>query len=228
MTYTTQNTAVAVATGDGFNECLYERANVAVLVRTVGGTFSVPTRMFGQGISDRTCSGWAQRVQSTFLEFDAQAEQMPVVRFGGACSRPYIRNESIGREFFVRAELLAGEELTVDMHNRRVTVDGTMVFGWTGRWFAVKPGDQIRAGASGIGAGFYAEVDVVTVGGLVVKPVFGMGASERAALGRPQVDVARVGAGASERAGSAGRNGVGVGRSPRVASGTAVKKRDYA
>lgn len=227
MTYDKLGTGEAPFAPFGFNECVYTKQNTGVLVRSVSGPFVSPTQLFAEVDSDRIASGWALRLQSTTIEFDASLPLTTVVRFTGECSRPYVRNESSGKEFFVRQELAVGEELVIDMNRHRVTIDGELAFGYTGRWFDVLPGDVLKAGAAGIGPGFTAEVDVLSVGGLITKPAFGMGASERKALGRPQLTVARTGTAAKVNAGSAGRNGVGAGKSPRVASGTAEKKRDY-
>lgn len=211
----------------GFNECLYVRQNVAVMPREASGAMVSPTQRFGRATSARTCTGWAQRIQSTYLEFDAVGDQDVIIRFTGPCTRPYVRNVTRGREFFVRAELGEEDLMIVDMQLKRVTINGQMAFGYTGRWFGAKPGDLIQAGASSIGVGFTAEMWMATVNGLITKQVAGHGASEHAVTGRPQVDVSRVGEGVLERAGAGGRNGVGVGKSPRVAAGVAEKDRGY-
>lgn len=227
MTYDKLGTGEAPFAPFGFNECVYTKQNTAVLVRSASGPFVSPTQLFAEVDSDRVASGWALRLQSTTVVFDASLPLVTTVRFTGECSRPYVENVTQGKQFFVRQELSAGQELTIDMNRHRVTIDDELAFGYTGRWFDVKPGDVLKAGAAGIGPGFTAEIDVATVGGLITKSVFGVGASEHRALGRPQVDVARTGMAEKISAGSAGRNGVGAGKSPRVASGTATKKRDY-
>lgn len=227
MTYDKLGTGEAPFAPFGFNELQYTKTGAAVMAREASGAMVSPTQRFGRAASPRTCSGWAQRIQSTYLEFDSAGLQDVVVRFTGPCSRPYVRNEDAGKEFFVRVELLDGEVLTVDMSARRVTVDGTMVFGYTGRWFQAKPGDLIRAGAASVGAGFSVEMDIFTVGGLITKQLAGHGASDRAASGRPQVDVSRTGAGASEHAGRGGRQGVGAGQLVGSGSGVAEKDRGY-
>ena len=227
MTYDKLGYAEAPLTGVGFNELLYVKANIAVMPRTGSGAMVSPTQRFGKVESARECSGWAQRIQSTYLEFNAAGEQDVVVRFTGPCSRPYVSDVTTGKEFFVRAELLAGEEMIVDMAERRVTLNNQMVFGYTGRWFQVKPGDLIRAGAAGIGEGFSATIEVATVGGLLTKQVAGHGDSVHSVLGRPQVNVARTGIGASEHAGRGGRQGVGAGKLVATVGGDAEKDRGY-
>lgn len=228
MTYEKQNDAILVGHSLGADACTHDESGLATLVRVGAGAAVSPTQRFGRGVSARTGGGAARREQSTYLEYDASGPMDPVVRWSGICHHPYVENVSTGRHFLVRVSLASGEELEVDMARQTVKRDGAMVWGYTGRWFDVKPGDLVRAGAEGIGAGFSAEVDIATVNGLITKPVSGASGSERRALGRPQVDVARAGAATKDSAGSGGRQGVGSGKSPRSASGTATKKRGYA
>jgi hypothetical protein len=199
-----------------------------VLSRVASGTAVSPTQRFGEdAVSGRVGSGSAQRIQSETLEFNAAGAQEPVVRWHGICHHPYVQNVSVGKEFLVRVDVGAGEELEVDMDARTVKLDGQMVWGYTGRWFDVKPGDLIRAGASGIGVGFSVEIDLYDVGGLITKTVAGRGASEHSSLGRPEISTSKVGQGALEAAGRGGRQGVGAGKLVTAAGGDAEKRTGY-
>jgi hypothetical protein len=220
VTYDKLGTGEAPLVGIGFNELAYERTGAAVLTRTGGAAVVLPTQRRNVVISARVGSGSALRVQTSTATFDAAGPQDPLVTFTGICHHPYAENVTEGKSMKVRVDLDTGDELVIDMAHRTVKVNDEMVWGYTGRWFQVTPGDVVRAGAEGIGAGFSAEIVVNTVGGLVTKPEAGVGALDGSALGRPEIAVSRFGGASSPRSGTGSPNGRGRAYSERVASGS--------
>jgi hypothetical protein len=138
------------------------------------------------------------------------------------CHHPYVENVNEGREILVRVDMIVDDELVIDMHAKTVKLNGEMVWGYTGRWFAVEGSDVIRAGAEGIGTGFAAFIGVETVEGLITKPAAAVAIAPHAALGRPEINVARTGSAAAVGAGTGHRQGRGRAISERRASGTKV------
>jgi len=219
MTYDKFGIGETPLVGIGFNELAYTKAAIAVMPRTGGATIVLPTQRRNVVISARVGSGSALRLQTSTADFDAAGPQDPLVVFTGICHHPYAENVTEGKGVKVRVDLESGDELVIDMGRKTVKKNDEMVWGYTGRWFQITPGDIVQAGAEGIGSGFTAEIVVTTVGGLITKPEMGTGDLDASALGKPQIAVSRFGGASSPRSGTGNRNGRGRAYSERVGSG---------
>lgn len=173
MTYRKSGYGETPLVGTGFGEFAYVREGTAYLDNVVGGGIIVPYQPHGHAESAFGGGGGASRVQTTPLEWNGMPQE-PIVRFTGICHHPYVESLAEGKHVLVRVDLETGQTLEIDMAAHTVRRDGEMVWGYTGRWFSVKPGDLVQAGAEGIGAGFSAEIDLRDTG-LVTKSSAGVG-----------------------------------------------------
>lgn len=227
MTFDKLGYADSDLVGIGFDECVFNKERITELEHSVAGWQISPTQERNTVRAPFTAGGSALRTQWTELIWDGGSiPQEPVVRFTGICHHPYVLNVSTGKEIKVRVDLASGEELQVDMAAHTVHRDGVMVWGYTGRWFTVTPGDVIEAGAEGIGAGFTAEVDVRD-DGLIARAKGGVASLSLFVHSTPEIDVTRIGSGAAALAGAGGRQGVGAGKLVGAGGGASKKERDY-
>jgi hypothetical protein len=160
-----------------------------------GGGAAELYEVTGNGTSIFVSSGNFKDYQETQLVADTAVPVYPVTTVTGPVSGFGMTNDDLGLTLQTYFTVPDGDTLVIDHATRTMTLEGVIVFGYTGSFFPVDSSQHITVNAGVYGAGFTAEMDIGNAEGRKTRQQYGGGVIDMGgrALVNPR---ARVGSGA--------------------------------